>query len=394
MSDTGGGHRAAAEAIQAAAEQRYPGALEFTLVDVFRHHTPFPFRYAPEIYPFWVNYAARTWHLSYAMTNSRAGSRIVMRSFYYYWRSRLRWMLRKYPADMILSVHSMVAPPVMQVLQEAPTRPPFMTVVTDLVSTHAFWYDPQVDRCLVPTEAAYERGLKFGMKDHQMRVTGLPVHPKFVKGLVSKGQARQDLNLPQDLPAVLIVSGGEGMGPLFDIADAINQRRLPCQLLIVAGRNEKLREQLDAHHWNQPTKIFGFVEFMPKLMASADLIVTKAGPATISEACMAGLPIVISGAIPGQEDGNIQLVTQNGVGVFAPGARRVAEAVAEMLNNGGGDLERRSESARKLARPDAVWAILEEVYGMAQTPPVSISPKPHSALSSIRALLSIPNPPQ
>jgi hypothetical protein len=65
-----------------------------------------------------------------------------------------------------------------------------------------------------------------------------------------------------------------------------------------------------------------------------------------------------------------------------------------MLNNGQGDLERRSESALKLARPDAVWTILEEVYGMAQMPPVTVLPKPYSTFSYLRALLSVPQPPQ
>lgn len=372
MSDTGGGHRAAAEAIQAAAEIRYPGAMQFELVDVFRHYTPFPFKYAPEIYPAWVNYGAFLWQLSYFITNARRRSQMVVNYFYLSWRHGVRRMLAERPADLILCVHSLLNRPAMKGIQEMPQRPPFITVVTDLVSTHAFWYEKRVDRCLVPTQPAYDRGLHFGLKPEQLRITGLPVHPRFMDGLTSKAAARQELQLDPDLPVLLLVSGGEGMGPLFRIADAINQKKLHCQLVIVAGRNQSLKERLESNTWHQPTKIYGFVDFMPKLMAAADLLVTKAGPATISEACVAGLPIIISGAIPGQEEGNVDYVVQNNIGVFANTPRKVAEAVVSWLHDPG-ELERRAERARAVARPDAVWEIVDEIYAYAQRAPVTRS---------------------
>ena len=141
MSDTGGGHRAAAEAIQAAANQRYPGELEFNLVDVFRYYTPVPFRFSPEIYPAWVNYAPQTWYLTYAMTNGHLRSKWMVEFFFWYWQRGIRRMLREHPADLVVAVHSIINRPVMKAIQELPaeTRPPCITVVTDLVSTHAFW---------------------------------------------------------------------------------------------------------------------------------------------------------------------------------------------------------------------------------------------------------------
>src|SRR5688572_5700145 len=286
MSDTGGGHRAAAEAIQAAADIRYPGELEFTLVDVFRDYTPFPFNYAPEIYPAWVNNGSMLWYLSYLMTNARRRSQLTVHSFYLWWRQGVQRMLAEHEADVILCVHSIVSRPIMKTLMEDPDRPPFVTVVTDLVSTHAFWYDKNVDRCLVPTHPAYQRGLYFGLRPEQMRITGLPVHPRFMEqaSQTTKSEARRELGLDENLPVVMVISGGEGMGPLYKIAEAINQRHLKCQMVIVAGRNDALREKLEANTWNQPTKIYGFVDFMPKLMVASDMLVTKAGPATVSEA--------------------------------------------------------------------------------------------------------------
>ena len=110
---------------------------------------------------------------------------------------------------------------------------------------------------------------------------------------------------------------------------------------------------------------------MPKFMAAADVLVTKAGPATISEACIAGLPIILSGAIPGQEDGNVTFVVQNDAGAFAPGPQKVATVVAQWLSEGRDALAQRAERARRIARPDAVWEIADEVWNAAHQPPVA-----------------------
>ncbi len=366
MSDTGGGHRAAAEAIMAASQERYPGELDFTMVDVFRHYSPFPFKYAPEIYPIWVNYGARLWGLTYIMSDAPFRSRFVIQSTYFSWRNNIQKLFRDHPADVLLCVHSLITRPVLKVLQSQATCPPFVTVVTDLVWPHAFWYDKKTTRCLVPTEPAYRRGLAYGLRRDQLHLTGLPVHPNFMKRLTSKIDARQQLQIDEDLPTVLIVSGGEGMGPLYRITQAINNKKLRCQLLIIAGRNQKLREQLESTRWNQPTKIYGFVDFMPLLMAASDMIVTKAGPATIMESCTAGLPIIISGAIPGQEIGNVEYVIKNEAGVLARGPQAVANTVEDWLNEHPEELQRRAENAKKLARPNAVWEIVDEIYQYAQ----------------------------
>jgi 1,2-diacylglycerol 3-beta-galactosyltransferase len=390
MSDTGGGHRAAAEAIQAAADVRFPGALEFDLVDVFRYYTPPPFKFAPEIYPRWVNSVPRTWHLGYWLTNKRRLSKWMVNFFGMYWRHGIKRLLAEHPADLVLAVHSIVSRPVIKALHENDIRPPIVTVVTDLVSTHAFWFDPLVDRCLLPTQSAAESALHFGLSSEQIRVTGLPVHPKFMDGLVSQQQARAQLGLDVELPTVLLVSGGEGMGPVFTIAEAINARGLDCQLLIIAGRNESLRQHLQDHTWKQPTTIYGFVDNMPILMAAADFLVTKAGPATITEACIAGLPIILCGAVPGQEAGNIDLVVENDAGVYAPQPEQVAECVADWLSQNRDELRRRGERAKTLARPQAVWDIVEEVHDMAQRPPIPVT-RAQPIRESLRELLSRPS---
>jgi 1,2-diacylglycerol 3-beta-galactosyltransferase len=282
----------------------------------------------------------------------------------------LRRMVEDHPADVVVCVHSVLTRPSMQAMNRGETRPPFVVVVTDLVSTHMFWYDRHAERTLVPTQPAYQRGLKAGLSPEQMRVTGLPVHPRFAEKLMDKGAARAELGWDARKPTVLVVGGGDGMGPFYKTAQAINNRRLNCQLVLIAGRNKTLKAKLEATTWNQPTHIYGFVTDMPRLMAASDVLVTKAGPATISEACIAGLPMILYDAIPGQETGNVEFVIEHNAGVFTPTPRGVADALAGWLAEGASGIARRSENARRLGRPNAVWEIAEEIWEYAQHPPV------------------------
>ncbi|GAB4524970.1 MAG: glycosyltransferase [Anaerolineae bacterium] len=368
MSDTGGGHRAAAEAIRDALYQRYGhDAVEVELIDVFRQ-TLFPLNYMPEFYPWLINHSKSSWGVGYNITNTQRRAKVLSRGMYLTSGHKLRRMVREYPADVVVCVHSVIARPSVSAFQALHERPPFITVVTDLISTHMFWYDPRVERCLVPTQAAYERGLECGLEPDQMRITGLPVHPRFSNFHQSKAEARAELGWLPDVPTILMVSGGQGMGPMFETAQAINALQLKCQLVVVAGSNTLLKERLDTATWNQPTHIYGFMRNMPQLMTAADILVTKAGPATICEAGIAGIPLILSDAIPGQETGNIDYVVENGAGVYAPSPEEVANTVKAWLAEGAAGLAARSDNARRIGRPNAVWDIAEEVWAYAHHP--------------------------
>jgi 1,2-diacylglycerol 3-beta-galactosyltransferase len=371
MSDTGGGHRAAAEAIRDALYRRYGEAnVAATLLDVFKA-SRFPFNYMPELYPWLVNRSKSSYSMGFRLSDTRRRAALLSRVYYATNIRRFKKMIRANPADVVVCVHSIINRAAKSAYNALDTRPPFITVVTDLVSTHYFWFDRTVERCLVPTEAAYQRGLEAGLQPQQMRVTGLPVHPEFMERLTDKAAARQALHWHADKPAVLMVAGGDGMGPLYETARAIDEKRLDCQLAIVAGRNQALKTRLESATWQQPVHIYGFVRNMPQLMAAADMIVTKAGPATITEAAIAGLPMILSDAIPGQEEGNVTYVIDNEAGAYAPQPALVADTVEQWLREGPDGLTRRAQQARRIASAEAVWRIAEEVWDWAQHPPLT-----------------------
>ncbi|QPC84847.1 galactosyldiacylglycerol synthase [Phototrophicus methaneseepsis] len=368
MSDTGGGHRAAAEAIRDALYERYgTEQVQTTLVDVFKE-SRFPYNYMPDFYPWIVNHGKTTYAISYRLSDTKQRTAVLARWMYMINGPRYRKMARENPADVVVSTHSILTRPMMHTYARLPERPPFLTVITDLVTTHHFWYEDRSEFTFAPTQFAYDRGVEIGMPADKMSVVGLPVHPHFIESLVTRDEARQQLGWDPEKPTILMVAGGDGMGSLYETACAINQRQLDCQLAIVAGRNESLRSDLKEVQWNQATHIYGFVTNMPVLMAGADIMVTKAGPATITEASIAGLPMILNDRIPGQEDGNIIYVAEHNAGVYAPEPEIVASTVVGWLSEGREGLQRRSKSARKLSNPQAVWEIADAVWEWAQHP--------------------------
>jgi 1,2-diacylglycerol 3-beta-galactosyltransferase len=185
---------------------------------------------------------------------------------------------------------------------------------------------------------------------------------KFAAGMGEKLYLRGMLHLNLERPAVLVIGGGEGMGPVYEIARAIASNVPTAQLIIVAGRNVALKEKLEATHWEIPTRIYGFVTNMPELMGASDLLVTKAGPGTLSEAFIAGLPVVISGFIPGQEEGNVDYTLEHHAGVFASDPDEIGHLIRQWLRPGDETLSQMAANAADLARPEAALVIAQRLH--------------------------------
>jgi 1,2-diacylglycerol 3-beta-galactosyltransferase len=362
MSDTGGGHRAASRAIEAALNQRYPGQFTCELVDVWKDYTPYPLNRAPQSYTPWVNnapasYSAQFWVMNRILFTNRRFNALYNRFSF----PRALRVLREHPADIIVGVHSAFIRGVAHTMRKINWDKPFITVISDWALPPIMWYSPLVDKCLVPTQPAYALGLRLGMQPDQMVLTGAPVHPKFAQTKLTKAQARAELGWAQDVPAVLMVGGGDGMGPLVKTAKAIDDCTTRHQLVVVAGRNQHLKKLLETHTWAHPTQVYGFVNNMQVLMAAADVLVTKAGPATITESAIMGLPLIMSGAIKYQESPNVDYVLEHRAGVYAPGPRRVARAIQTLLSDDGAQLRDMATRIKNIAEPDSIWKIADEI---------------------------------
>lgn len=366
MSDTGGGHRASAQALKAGFDELYPTRFAIEIIDFITDYLPWPFNQMPKAYPFLSNDAPWLWKLLYGGQNHTLSNLLAQIS------SRMLVgtvdkAIDQHKPDLIISVHPLMQLVSMLAMARRTTRIPFVTVVTDLTTAHPLWFHPQIDAVYVASENTQAMALKAGIAPQRVNLLGLPIRPAFARPPRPKADLRAELGMALDLPAVLLVGGGEGIGPVEEIAALCNNNFSASgphaigQIVIVCGRNKALQERLSARPWAVPTRINGFVENMPDWMAACDCIVTKAGPGTIAEALICGLPIVLSGFIPGQEEGNVPYVVDHGIGVHEESPEAIAATIARWFGPEREHLRMMSAQARTLGHPHATFDIVRSI---------------------------------
>jgi 1,2-diacylglycerol 3-beta-galactosyltransferase len=346
-----------AQAIAEGLEHIRPGEFDVQLLDFIADCTPFPLSRAGWLYRPAVAYSGPLWGWFWRTSDDPARTALLLKPLIPWARSRLVQLLRRTMPQTIVAVHPLSNHLAVQAVRKLDKPIPVITLVTDLVRAHVSWFCPDVTLCIVPSDAVRQKALACGLSPQRVEVAGPPVSLKLGQGLGGKREWKEKLGLKPDLPALLLVGGGEGMGEVFRIARAIAEARLPVQLLVVTGRNRPLRRRLERVDWEMPTTIFGFVDNMPELMAASEVIVTKAGPATISEAIACGLPLIISGAIPYQEDRNVAYIVENGVGQLAEEPGEIVNLLREWLRPGNEKLGRMARNARRLAQPEATLEV-------------------------------------
>lgn len=449
ISDTGGGHRASAQALASVIEQSHGHHVETTIVDVWTAYGPWPFNRMVRQY----RYMQRRPALWYAMykTSAFAPTRALLTSLQS-WTARRGFAacIREHQPDMVISMHPLCQTVPLQVLVAGGARPPlrkslaastgadgrlrsaaaaiaasptdaaaeaaeahsrasdgtgppppladaarleagggtsrkpilFATVVTDLGAAHPLWFHPGADLVFVPTEQFGRSARAAGLAPSQIRTYGLPVRPTFTRLADSsasakrKRAARRALGLREDVPTVLIVGGGDGVGRLRliveEVASTLGRAGFEAQVVVVCGRNQQLQAELRERAWPRNLDVFveGFVSRMADFMAAADCLVTKAGPGTIAEASICGLPVMLSGHLPGQETGNVKHVLRSGFGAYSRKPRVIANTVTRWLREPE-TRARLATRARAAARPFATKAIAQDVIELLYSVPRS-----------------------
>lgn len=354
-SDTGGGHRSAAEAIIEAMQLEFSDFFSCEMVDFFQKYSPPPFNLAGPVYPT-MSRMDHLWKFSFEISDDPDRMRVIYAMFWPYIRLSMYKLLDDHPCDMFVSVHPLINIPLLRAMKKRGDCRPYLIIVTDLVSTHSAWYTNDAEHVIIPTKQAVRKAIQANMNPNKIKIIGLPVADRFCIPPGDKGHLRNEFGWQQDKTTVLLVGGGEGMGPLEEITRQINQADLDISLVVITGRNKRLKEKLERLRWNIPVYIYGFVTDMPNFMRASDILLTKAGPGTISEALIAELPIILYHRISGQEEGNVSYIIDEGAGVWAPETMDIIETIRQWLDEPQ-LREKAVQNAKRLARPQAAREI-------------------------------------
>jgi 1,2-diacylglycerol 3-beta-galactosyltransferase len=197
-----------------------------------------------------------------------------------------------------------------------------LTVVTDLATVHRMWFSRAVDICLVPNDIVRDLGMSYGLAADQLVVTGIPVNPELVSDRRTVQELRRDMGWREDMITFLAV-GSRRVDRLIDTLNVLNHFGVPLQLVVVAGKDHQLYEDLQLIDWHVPNHLYEFADNVPVMMRAADAVVCKAGGLIVTEALAAGKPLMLVDMISGQETGNADLVVRSGaIGNHSPLVKR------------------------------------------------------------------------
>lgn len=208
-------------------------------------------------------------------------------------------------------------------------------VLTDY-APHSYWIHDGVDYYIAPSKETGEGLIQKGAFENKVKALGIPVDSKFTKTLDKEAMAHK-LGINLHLPTVLIMGGGQGLGPIQDVVTSLSQSPANLQLIIVAGINKKLIKWLKRVQQKSPKKIiiFEYANNIEELMEVATLIVTKPGGMTTTEALVKGLPMVIVEPIPGQEVYNTNFLLSKNVAICVNRLDKIANDIESLLQTPG-----------------------------------------------------------
>jgi len=378
----GGGHIAAAAALDEAWRALRPDDV-VERIDLIKFFSPLHRKVYADGYVKLVERAPELWGFIFGKTdNPKAARRMnkLRRALPGKSRGRFVRHLKQFKPDAVLCTHYLPletlgllktsegrvtrVPNQLKKLGTCVTRPsenwmqPFVvSIVTDF-EAHALWMDAGVDLYCVAAEETKARIVARGATAGSVVATGIPIAARFSAKPDARA-VRKNHGLRDDLPVLLVLSGGFGMGPVAEILAELDKVPRPFQTIVVTGRNEDLRRKLAAQDRKHPTHVLGFASNLHELMAVSEIIITKPGGLTSSEALALGKPLFILNPIPGQEAANSDFLLEHGAAAKVNRVEDLPFRIEQLL--GSKKLTEMAKAAKSLGRPQSALAICREV---------------------------------
>ena len=371
IADTGGGHRAAATAVERQMAAAFPGEFEITILDPFTSAKHRVIGGTAGLYGPITRHARWLWGGLYHSTNSRAAVALLESTVLRSVTSAVTEAIEQIDPDCLVSFHPLLNHISVRAVRSRARRIPVITVITDLVDIHVAWICPDVDAVVVPSPGGLDHCRRAGIPAPRCFDFGLAVDRRFTElpsdpaGIAA---IRERLGLRAESFVVLVCGGADGSGGLVNHARAIAAGPPDVDVVVICGRNERARSALAGLHTRtgRPVRVLGYVNNMPEWMRASDVVVSKAGPGTIAEALCCGLPLLLVWYLPGQERGNVEWVVDIGAGRYVPRDEQLVDAVAELAAPGSETLATMRAAVKAAARPDATRRIAALIASMSE----------------------------
>jgi processive 1,2-diacylglycerol beta-glucosyltransferase len=364
----GAGHVRAAEAVELACRESVPQATVLHL-DVLTMTNRWFRRFYGQSYLDLVNKAPHVLGYFYDLLDqpSRSGRnssdkfRLLVEKANF---KKLTSVLLKEPWDVIINTHFLPAEIVASLRLAGKLDVPQVTVTTDF-DTHRLWVNQPCERYFTATPEGALYLHSWGVPADATTAIGIPVLPSFGRP-VDREAILSEHGLDGSRPIVLQLAGGFGVGPIQKLFESLLKAPLPLQIVTVCGRNEKLR--FDLENLDKPSrhkvKVVGFTRAMHEWMAIADVVMSKPGGLTTSEALASGTVMAIVNPIPGQESRNSDWLLENGAAIKINNAATLAHKITALLEDRP-RMQQMRANVRRISRPRAAFDVVEQALEVA-----------------------------
>ncbi len=332
---TGGmGHKKAAVAILKAFQKKAGGDIEVKNIDTLDYGNSFYRFLYINFYVFMMTRGRWLWGILYHLSNNRIADSMLRRV-----RQSLDLknligfedMLLKERPDAIVTTH-FILPGIAGAIKRYKDFDPRLYVVITDYGPHSFWLSDHIDKFFIGAEAVLPELVKRGIPEEKVAVTGIPTVEEFSREF-DVDELRRTYGLDAGKSTIFILSGGFGVGPLESILLSLCSCRPDIQVMIVCGHNKRAFDNISLlkEKLNYPVKLFGFTDKVPELMAASDLMITKAGGISVTEALNMRLPMILFESIPGQETWNEELLLRAGAAERAGSMKEIPDLVNRLL---------------------------------------------------------------
>jgi processive 1,2-diacylglycerol beta-glucosyltransferase len=355
----GDGHNAAARSLRDAIEMLDEDART-EVVDLFADSYGVFNTVARKTYLGVVQYAPKLWGGIYSLLDK---SPLVEKQLGNFTRlqSTLEKILGEAQPDCVISTYPIYGHVIRKIYRHHHERPfRLITIVTDSITINSSWFRAPSDFFCVANEASAEALRKGGVPEKQIKVLGFPVNPVFAEPVAEPPPPVGDE--PRRV-LYIINTGKKKAGKAIDRLLELDK----VHLTITAGRDAKLRSELieRTRKHSDRVRVFGWTNQIPELMMSHHLVISKAGGATVQEAIAARCPMIVNQVIPGQEEGNAELIWRYNLGAIGEKNREVAELVEKAFARRAHLWSEWRENLQKISRPDAALRIAELILAEA-----------------------------
>ncbi len=269
-------------------------------------------------------------------------------------------MIKKFQPDMTICTHFLPAEIMSHLINRGAVEARLSIVVTDL-DFHAMWLSRLFHHYFVALDETKAHLTMLGLPEDRITVSGIPVDPAFAEQK-DKIEMRLKHGLDPARPVLLLSAGAFGVGPAAEVVKVLMLLKAPAQIVVICGKNEELRQQVQAMAGQMPAhlalKVLGFTHEMDEWMAASDLYIGKPGGLTTAETLCKSLPMVIFSPIPGQEQRNSDQLLENGAAIKCNEIVTMAYKIDRLLASPE-RLAAMREAAREMSRPDAAERVVE-----------------------------------